>query len=342
MNNNNQFKISEKDMEKLKQQSLEAKGKQVAAEKKQPKEKLSIGTILFRSVCAVISAVYFLLLFFGRFFMEKESMFLSSLDPFSGTKNPDNIIRIASLCILTLSISFVLRFFIGRLVDNKKVTKKIGVALIELIGNLVKYVSYLVLIFLILTALGVNTTELLAGLGILGLILGLGVTSLIEDIVAGIFIIAERLFDVGDIIVLDGFRGTVVSIGIRSTKIADIGDSIMTVRNSSIGSLVNLTDRMSCAALCIPLAPQENIEYVEKVINNAHIGDLADKYSDIMQGAPLYLGICNITKKGVQELLFIAACHESKRYDVERALYHEIKVVFDNNNIQLGAPGIEE
>ena len=341
-NSGNQYKISEKDMEKLKQQSLEAKGKKAAAEKTVQKEKLSIGTIIFRSVCTIITVVYYALLAFGRLFMEKEGKFLSSLDPFSGVKNPDNLVRIASLCVLTLSISFVLRFFIGRLVNNKKVTKKIGVALIELIGNLVKYVGYLVLIFLILTALGVNTTELLAGLGILGLILGLGVTSLIEDIVAGIFIIAERLFDVGDIIVLDGFRGTVVSIGIRSTKLADVGNSIMTVRNSSIGSLVNLTDRLSCAALCVPLAPQETIEKVEKVINDANIGDLAEKYSDIMEGAPLYLGICNITKKGVQELLFIAACHESKRYDVERALYHEIKLLFDKNNIELGAPGVEE
>ena len=340
--NSGQYKISEKDMEKLKQQSLEAKGKKAADEKKVQKEEVSMGTILFRAVCAIVAVVYFVFLFFGRFFMEKEGKFLGSLDPFSGIKNPDNLIRIISLCILTLSISFVLRFFIGRLVHNKKVTKKIGVALIELLGNLVKYVSYIVLIFLILTALGVNTTELLAGLGILGLIIGLGVTSLIEDIVAGIFIIAERLFDVGDIIVLDGFRGTVVSIGIRSTKIADVGNSIMTVRNSSIGSLVNLTDRLSCAALCVPLAPQETIEKVEKVINDANIGDLAEKYSDIMEGAPLYLGICNITKKGVQELLFIAACHESKRYDVERALYHEIKLLFDKNNIELGAPGVEE
>ena len=344
--NQGQYKISEADMEKLKQQSLEARGKKeeapAPAPKPKEKEETSIGTILFRVVCAVVAVAYFVLLLFGRFFMEKEGAFLSSLDPFSGAENPNNLIRIVSLCILTLSISFVLRFFIGRLVNNKKVTKKIGVALIELIGNLVKYAAFLVLIFLILNALGVNTTEILAGLGILGLILGLGVTSLIEDIVAGIFIIAEHLFDVGDIIVLDGFRGTVVSIGIRSTKIADIGDSILTVRNSSIGSLVNLTDRMSCAALCIPLAPQENIKHVEEVIEKAHIGDLAEKYSDIMEGAPLYLGICNITKKGVQELLFIAACHESKRYDVERAIYHEVKLLFESNNIELGAPGLEE
>ena len=106
--------------------------------------------------------------------------------------------------------------------------------------------------------------------------------------------------------------------------------------------MINLTDRMSCAALTIPLAPQESLEHVEEVIKNVHIADIAEKYPNIMEGAPLYLGLCDITKKGVQMLLFIAACQENNRYDVERALYHELKMIFDSNNVQLGAPGVEE
>jgi small conductance mechanosensitive channel len=333
--NNVQYKIGEKEMEKLRKGSKNA-------QKEEKKETVSAGTVIFRVCRWVIAVAYFALLLFGKRFLPQEGMFLSSLDLFSGAENPNHLIRIVSLCILTLSISAILQFIIDKMANNKNITKKTGRAIIELLGNLVKYVAYIVLIFLILNAMGVNTAELLAGLGILGLIIGLGVTSLIEDIVAGIFIIAEHTFDVGDIIVLDGYRGTVVSIGIRSTKIADIGGDILTVRNSSIGSVVNLTDRVSCAALTIPLAPQESLERVETVIKNAHIGDIAEKYSDIMEGAPLYLGLCDITKKGVQMLLFIAACNEEKRYDVERALYHEIKTIFDNNNIQLGAPGIEE
>ena len=336
MAENTQYKIGEKEMEQLRKNSKKAKKEETN------EEKVSTGTIVFRVFCWVVAVAYFALLLFGKRFLPEEGIFLSSLDLFSGVEKPNHLIRIVSLCILTLSISSVLQFVIDKMANNKNLTKKTGRAIIELLGNLVKYVAYIVLIFLILNALGVNTTELLAGLGILGLIIGLGVTSLIEDIVAGIFIIAEHTFDVGNIIVLDGYRGTVVSIGIRSTKIADIGGDILTVRNSSIGSVVNLTDRVSCAALTIPLAPQESLERVEEVIKNADIGSIGDKYSDIMEGAPMYLGLCDITKKGVQMLLFIAACNEEKRYDVERALYHEIKTIFDNNNIQLGAPGIEE
>ena len=333
MSNSVQYKISKGDMEKL-----QNNGQKPSNEQKPEKEKLSPGTIVFRVVCAVIAVAYFGLLIFGRFFMEKEGAFLSSLDPFSGAENPNNLIRIISLCILTLSISVVLRFFIGRLVNNKKVSKKIGIAFIELLANLVKYVSYIVLIVLVLSALGVNATELVAGLGILGLILGLGVTSLIEDIVAGIFIIAERLFDVGDIIVLDGFRGTVVSIGIRSTKIADVGNDVLTVRNSSIGSLVNLTDRQSAAAVTLPLAPDENIERVEQIFHSADLEAIGRKYAPKMIGAPLALGVCGMTDRGVQNYLLVGGCNEADKYDVERALLYEFKVICDNNGIKLGLP----
>ena len=328
-----QAKITKDDIERLE------KTKNSIAEEK---EKLSPGTIITRVIAGIVAIVYFVILLFGKYFMDPKSVFLSSLDPFSGAKNPNNIIRVVSLCILTLTISFVLRFFIKRMVNNKKITKKIGVAVIELLGNTVKYVAILVLIFLILGALGVNTTELLAGLGILSLILGLGVTSLIEDIVAGIFIIAEQIFDVNDIVVIDGFRGTVVSIGIRSTKFADIGGDILTMRNSSIGSVVNLTDRMSCAALTIPIAPTESLEHVEDVINNYFNPSEIRESCDKMQADPIYLGLCEITKKGVQMLLFIAGCNEADKYDVERALYHAIKTTFDEHNIELGAPGLEE
>ena len=332
-----QFRISKGDMERLQQQSNQQPEDNKPPKKAREKKKIGTGTLIFRIICAVIAVTYFGLLCFGHFFMDKQSVFLSSLDPFSGAEKVDNLVRIASLCILTLSISVVLRFLIGRLVKNKNVTKKIGVAFIELLGNLVKYVSYIVLIFLVLGALGVNTTEMVAGMGILALILGLGVTSLIEDIVAGIFIIAERLFDVGDIIVLDGFRGTVVSIGIRSTKIADVGNDVLTVRNSSIGSLVNLTDRQSAAAVTLPIAPDESIERVEQIFHSTDLEAIGQKYPRMI-GAPLALGVCGMTDKGVQNYLLVGGCKEEDKYEIERALFYEFKNICDKNGIKVGLP----
>ena len=331
-----QIHIDEKEMEKLREQAKKAKQAQAEA-----KPKLSAGTVVFRVVAAVIVVAYVVLLLFGKNFMDPNGVFLGSLNIFKPIADPNPWVRAISYAIVVLVVCFILRWLIGRLAKNKNVTKRTGVAVIELLSNLVKYVAVIVLIFVFLSALGVNTTEIVAGLGILTLIIGLGVTSLIEDIVAGIFIIAEHLFDVGDVIVLDGFRGTVVQIGIRSTQLADVGGDILIVRNSSIGSLVNLTDRMSSAAITFPLAPSVSLEQVDEVVKNSDFLTISEKYAP-MQSGPLYLGLCGIDSKGVQSVLIVAGCNEQDKYEVERILYKEFKLLMESNGIKLGATGIEE
>ncbi|MBQ7670028.1 MAG: mechanosensitive ion channel [Clostridia bacterium] len=311
------------------------------APKEPEKKKISAKKIIFVLFEIILIIGYAVVLLCGRFISSlKDTEFYQSFDIISKPADPIHVVRLLSYALLVISLSIILRFVFRSLSKNKKVTKKTGVAILQLFSNLIKYVTYIVIICIILNAIGVDTAGIFAGLGIIALIIGLGVTSLIEDIVAGIFIIAERLFDVDDIIVLDGFRGTVVSIGIRSTKIADVGGDILTVRNSSIGSIINLTDRLSCVAITMPIAPEEPIDRVEAVIKNANIEQIKN-LSPKIKNNPIYLGICGITKKGVQQLLFIAPCLEADRYDVERILYHELKLIFDANNVKLGAPTID-
>ena len=329
-----QYKISKEDMEKL-----QNSGKEPPKNKKEDKPKPKTSTVVLRVVLGLVAVAYAVLLAFGKNFLPQDIM--DSLNPFSGVEASNGILRSVGIAIIVIVASTVVRFIIGKIAAKRLADKKSGVALIELLGNLVKYVTYVVIIFLILSALGVNTTEIIAGLGILTLILGLGMTSLIEDIVAGIFIIAEKLFDVGDVIVLDGFRGTVLSIGIRSTKLADVGNDVLIVRNSSIGSLVNLSERQSAAAITIPLAPTESIERVEQICHSVDMSYMKQKYPKLI-GDPLYLGICEITKKGVQMLLIVGGCKEENKYDIERALFLEYKLLFEKYGIQLGTTDMEE
>ena len=75
--------------------------------------------------------------------------------------------------------------------------------------------------FAILSTWGVNTSTLLASAGVLTLVIGLGAQSLVADVVAGLFIVIEGEYLVGDIVVIDGWRGTVKEIGIRTTKVEE-------------------------------------------------------------------------------------------------------------------------
>ena len=332
MSNHGNLRLDKADIDRIKEKNG------IDPDKKE-KKALPVKKIVIWSILTLIGIAYIVLLAFGKFFIPAENEFFQSFSIF-GAMNPVPYARLLSYGIFVILVGSLLRAIFALIMLSDKLSKRLGKAVLGLLSNLVKYLMYIIILCFVLKALGVDTTAILAGLGIVTLIIGLGITSLIEDIVAGIFIIAEHLFDVGDIIVLDGFRGTVVSVGIRSTKIADIGGSILTVRNSQISKTINLTERQSCAAITLPLAPGESIQKVEAVLKAANIEQIAQKNDKVKMG-PLYLGSCGISKKGVQELLFIAGCLEENIYDVERLLYRELTVIFENNGIKLGAPGAE-
>ena len=328
------LRIDKGQMEKIR------KEKDIQPDNQQAEKKIPANKIVFWTIFGLIGVAYVVMLAFGRFFMPKGNAFYQSFDIFS-EKNPINFFRILSYALMVITVGSLLRVVFQLLRKSDKLTKKMSKAVLDLLGNLVKWLMVIVIACLILTLFGVNTTAILAGLGIAALVIGLALTSLIEDIVAGFFIIAEKTFDVGDIVVVDGFRGTVVTIGIRSTKIADIGNNVLTLRNSSIGSLINLTERASCAAVTFPLAPGESIEKVEAVMKEANLEQIAKEKYPFVKFA-IYLGACGINKWGVQELLFIAGCEEEKIYESERFLYREVAIIFEKAGIKIGGPVLEE
>lgn len=85
-----------------------------------------------------------------------------------------------------------------------------------------------------LTILGVNMTTIIASVGVLALIVGFSAESLIADVVTGTFMLLENQYNVGDIVEVNGFRGTVTSIGIRTTCITDTGDNVKIINNSEM------------------------------------------------------------------------------------------------------------
>ena len=160
---------------------------------------------------------------------------------------------VAQLVTLVLAIALVwLLYQILKLILHA-VGKRGGRALTvtNLISGLLKYVAVIAAVVWGLSILGVNATAVLAGVGIVGLILGFGAQSLIEDIITGAFIIFENQYSVGDIIILDDFRGTVRSIGVRTTVIEDAGGNLKVVNNSDIRNFQNRSRNNSVALVLV-------------------------------------------------------------------------------------------
>lgn len=210
-----------------------------------------------------------------------------------------------------------------------------GTTIANLINSMIKYLAFIIAIFLILSAWGVQTPTLLAGAGIIGLAISFGAQSLIEDIFSGLFIIFERQYSVGDIIQIGDFRGTVKEISLRVTKFEDINGDIKIINNSDIRGAINTTTSLSKAVCEISIGYDEDIERVELIINK-NLHEIRNNIPKIVEG-PYYVGVQNLGDSSVV-LRIIALVYENDRYNVARSLNREMKILFDKNNVSIPFP----
>lgn len=242
------------------------------------------------------------------------------------------IIRTVQIIVIA-AVAYILLSLLAKVTFESK--KTITVALLLL--NLLKWVVAIASVFIIMGAWGADTTMMLASAGVLTLIIGLGSQALVQDILAGIFIVFEGDFQVGDIVIIDGWRGEVKAIGIRTTKLVDAGGNIKIMNNSDIRSIVNQTQELSVAKCYVGISYGDRIEKVEKIIAD-NLPAIKEKIPAIVEG-PFYKGVSELADSSVN-LLFVAKCKETDIYQVQRDLNREIKIVFDDNNVNIPFPQV--
>ena len=94
----------------------------------------------------------------------------------------------------------------------------------------------------ILTEMGLNVTPLLASAGIVGVAVGLGAQTLVKDAIAGIFLLIEDHYDLGDRVRLNGVEGQVLEVSLRRTTIRDDDGGVHTIPNGAITVTSNLSE----------------------------------------------------------------------------------------------------
>ena len=209
---------------------------------------------------------------------------------------------------------------------------KRGVTISKLIVSFLKWATALVALFFILDEWGVPATATLAGIGVVTLIIGLGSQSLVADILAGIFIVFEGEYEVGDIVIIDGWRGTVQQIGIRTTRLIDAGGNIKIVNNNEIKSIVNQTKELSLAKVYFPCDYETPVERVESIVAD-HLDEIKEKIPAIIEG-PFYKGISDFGASNIN-YFFIAKCDENDIYQVQRDLNRELRIMFFKEGVDI-------
>ena len=163
-----------------------------------------------------------------------------------------NAVAVCKLLLLIFGVLF-LKSLIVWILGLIKPANHRARSVLSLLSSLTKYIAFLVILCAGLTILGVNMTTIIASVGVLALIVGFSAESLIADVVTGTFMLLENQYNVGDIVEVNGFRGTVTSIGIRTTCITDTGDNVKIINNSEMKNILNRSDNYSKAAISVSL-----------------------------------------------------------------------------------------
>jgi len=235
--------------------------------------------------------------------------------------------------VLTLFVAWVVANIAKYIIGCFKFKKRRSETIRHLVGNLFKYVIYIVGLIVALGCLGVDTTAMFVSVGVVGIVVGFGAQSLIEDVITGLFIIFEGEFQVGDIITIDGFRGEVKSIGLRTVSIIDNGGNIRIINNSEISSLINLSEVTSAAVVNVPVSYEDSLEKAEAAVKEA-LTELPSEYPDIFKEAPIYRGVDVLAETHI-ELQVLAKVAEEDIYTARRIMQREIKISFEKANLSV-------
>lgn len=255
--------------------------------------------------------------------------------------------RIALIVVLSMAAIVALSRFIPRLIavtlarragEPEEEVKKRADTLSRVLVNVGQVVVLLIAVFMVLSELEINTTPILAGVGIAGIAIGFGAQSLIKDLIAGLFIILENQYRVGDVVRISDVSGLVEDVNLRRTILRDLDGIVHVVPNGEIRVASNFTKEWSRVNLNVSVAYGEDLDHVISVINR--VGkELAEdpEWSPLILKAPQVLRVDNLGASGI-DIKILGDTKPIRQWDVMGELRRRLKKAFDEEGIEIPWP----
>lgn len=248
------------------------------------------------------------------------------------------LIGTAVVVFIWILILQIARITLKRIGDKPGPMQKRRKTISKVLLSIINYSLAIIGIIVILAIWGVNVLPALAGLGIAGLIVGLGAQKFIQDLIAGFFIIFEHHYDVGDVIEVGGFKGTVVDIGLKTTRIRNWRGEVKIMNNGEVNTLVNHSKNPSVAVVLFNIAYKEDIDQTIDVLN-AVFPAFRNQFKETLLEDPSVTGVMNLASSSVEMRVTVKTLNE-QHYGIERALRKLVKETLEANNIEIPLPQI--
>jgi moderate conductance mechanosensitive channel len=250
--------------------------------------------------------------------------------------------RIVVILIIAFIVARILKALTTRLVANAKGQTRAAQMREQqtrTMAGLVYSVGVAVImagaVLMALPEFGFDVTPFAAAAAVGSLALGFGAQSLVKDVINGFFIVLEDQYVVGDLIQLNGETGRVEYLTLRRTVVRNVAGAIVTIPNSLVGQVANLSRDWSQAFVDVTVASDEMVGRALAMLEKI-AGDFRNdaNWSPALVDGPRVLGVESLSLDGTVLRLQVRTTLNRKD-DVARELRRRIKLAFEESNILL-------
>jgi small conductance mechanosensitive channel len=191
---------------------------------------------------------------------------------------------------------------------------------------------------MVLQEIGLMIGPVLAAAGIVGLAVGFGGQYLIRDIIAGLFIILENQYRIGDVVHLDGTNGLVEKISLRMTTLRDLDGTVHHIPNGEIKRVSNLAKNFARVNLNVGVAYDSKMDQVIQVVNRTGLELAQDPaWKDFIIKPPQFLRIDDLADSAII-IKILGDTQPLKQADVTGEMRKRIVAAFNKEGIEIPFP----
>ena len=237
--------------------------------------------------------------------------------------------------LIVIVISFIIYIIINNFIINHAGKGKIKFMIsnksetyIKLISSVLRYVFLIVTLLIVLQINNINVSSMLAGVGIVSVVIGLAIQDALKDIIRGFSILSDDYFSVGDVIKYKDIEGKVLVIGLKTTKVRSIiNQNIISIANRNIEEAQVISSQLDIE---VPLSYELSKEEAEKAISECV--ENIKKNIDVFSSE--YKGINKLDDSSINYLIRIQ-CNPEIKPQIRRDSICEIVDILEKNNIEI-------
>jgi moderate conductance mechanosensitive channel len=213
-------------------------------------------------------------------------------------------------------------------------------ALGSVLGNAASVTIFTIAAFIIVGDMGLNLAPVLASAGVIGIAIGFGAQNLVQDFLAGIFMLLEDQYGVGDVINIDSVSGTVEAVSLRITRVRDVNGVIWHIRNGTVSKSGNESHGWARAVVDFPVPYDQDIVLIRALMERTAVAMWQEPaWHDVILERPEVWGVQEVTSDSVA-IRVTARTAPLRQWEVARELRELLKVALAGATESTAAPQV--